>query len=70
LINPTVLQQATSKHYNNKNAIIKIIIYKALYGRYMVASSDDLNLSDQRLNSLQMSKEEYFSQFKARWGVR
>jgi hypothetical protein len=29
----------------------------------MVASSDDLNLSDQRLNSLQMAKEENFSQF-------
>jgi hypothetical protein len=35
----------------------------------MVASSDDLNVSDQRLNSLQMAKEEYFSQFKARWDI-
>jgi hypothetical protein len=35
----------------------------------MVASSDDLNLSDQRLNSLQMAKEEYFFQFKARLNI-
>jgi hypothetical protein len=67
MINPTVLQQATLvRHYNNKDVIQ---LYKALDEQYMVASSDDLNISDQRLNSLQMAKEEYFSQFKARWDI-
>jgi hypothetical protein len=46
------------RHHNNKDIIQ---IYKALDEQYVVASSDDLNLSDQRLNSLQMAKEEYFS---------
>jgi hypothetical protein len=62
MINRTVLQQATLvRHYNNKDVIA---LYKALDEQYMVASSDDLNLSDQRLNSLQMAKDEYFSNSK------
>jgi hypothetical protein len=67
MINPTVLQLATLvRHYNNKDVTT---LYKALDEQYMVASSDDLNLFDQRLNSLQMAKEEYFPRFKARWDI-